>query len=449
MKQVAPVTKRFGVPGHLVVAGSSWASRLVSVAVQLISIRVLLGALGLKDYSIFALLTGLQGWFTLADLGVGSSVQNYVSEARARGGEVAGLLMTARLLAVVLLLGAIGLLYAASPYIAPLLFKAFPALSEQERTTLFFVAGALSIGYGAGNIVYKIWYAQQRGYLSNVVPAVAAVIGLAGVMFSPEIAARWRLLYSLVAFIGPTALLPLGVLLVQLWRGRRRVSAPLPWWSVCRRAAGFWVFALMGIITLQTDYIVLSQLLAPRDIATYALASKVFGFIFFVYNALILALWPVLTELIVHGRWIEVSAYLRRYISIGASFVAVCTLALLWFMPYAIAVLAPRQGITVSSALIILMGVYWVVRVWADTFSILLQSMNVIRPFLVLVPIQAVLSCALQWTLAPRFGLRGIVLGLTGSFVLTVLWGLPVVAFRRFRREAAAVAASSSVASVI
>ena len=432
-----PGVARQRLPSHLLVAASSWASRLVSAAVQLVSVRLLLQALGLVDYSAFALLTGLQGWFLLADLGVGISVQNHISEARARGEPTGGLLVTARLLAVLLLLATLALLYFASPMLAPLLLKAYPDMSEARKVQTFFIAGALSIGFGVGGIVYKVWYAEQRGYLSNVVPAVAAVIGLAGVAVAGRIDPDWRLAWCLLAFVGPTAALPLGILGVQLLRGGLRADAPLRFGEVCRRAGGFLAFAILGAVTLQVDYIVLSQRLTARDIATYSLMTKVFGLVFFVYSALILALWPTFTELIVQRRWPEVVAYLRRYVGLGVGFVAGCTLALLWAMPLAIGLLAGGQGIVASTALILVMGTYWVVRVWTDTFSMLLQSMNRVRPVLLLVPLQALLSGALQWVLAPRLGLVGTVLGLICSFALTVSWGLPLAAFREFRSATA------------
>lgn len=422
------------LPRHLVVAGTSWLSRVVSAAVQLVSVRLLLDGLGLQDYAVFALLAGLQGWFLLADFGVGYSAQNHFSEARARGDDVEDVVRAARLLALVLLAVTVPALYLCSPWLGPMLLKAFPWLPDAERARLFFVTGALSIGFAVGGIIYKLWYAQQRGYLANIVPAIAAVVGLAGVTMAGRVALESRLLFSVVAFIAPTAVLPLGVLAVQMLRGcTPRPAAALPLRPILRRAVGFWCFALMGAITLQIDYVVLSQALGPREIATYSLMTKVFGLVFFVYTALILALWPVFTEMITLHRWAEVAAYLRKYITIGLAFVAACTVALVWAMPVAFRLLAPGQVIAAPVALVLLMGVYWMARVWTDTFSMLLQSVNRIRPFLLLVPVQAVLSGGLQWVLAPRLGLTGIVLGLLASFLLTVAWGLPLAALRVFR----------------
>jgi len=194
----------------------------------------------------------------------------------------------------------------------------------------------------------------------------------------------------------------------------------------------------MAAITLQVDYIVLSQFLAPTDIALYALTTKVYGLAFFFYNALLMALWPVFAELLARRRVDAVRSHLRLYLELGVGYMVVSTVAMIWLMPAAVRLLAPGQALLPPAALIVGMGVYYTVRVWCDTFATLLQSMSRLRPFWLLVPAQALLSAALQWVLAPRFGLPGVVAGLTLSFLFTVAWALPVVTRRALSQLAAA-----------
>ncbi len=55
-------------------------------------------------------------------------------------------------------------------------------------------------------------------------------------------------------------------------------------------------FSSLSIIVLQTDYIVMSQLSAA-DIIKYTVTMKIFGLMFFIYTAVLQALWPVCAEL--------------------------------------------------------------------------------------------------------------------------------------------------------
>lgn len=409
--------------------------------VQLVSVRLLLQNLGLEGYAVFALLTGLQGWFLLSDLGLGVSLQNQVSEVRARATSTAPMLLAGRLIALALLVLTVVALYFAAPVLAPALLRPFPFLGVAAKADLLFLSGALSIGFGIGSLVYKVWYAEQRGYLANALPAIASVIGLIGIWAVGWLPARFRLEASLLAFVGPTALLPLAALGRQSWNGLREAARSWPSRRLLadlgRRAAAFWAFAVMAAITLQVDYVVLSQFLAPADIALYTLTTKVYGLSFFLYNALLMALWPVFAELLAQRRVDEVRASLRRYLKLGIGYMVLCALAMIWLMPAAIELLAPGHALLPSGALILGMGAYYTIRVWCDTFATLLQSMSRLQPFWLLVPAQALLSAGLQWVLAPRLGLPGVVAGLTLSFLFTVAWALPIATRRALVQLAA------------
>ena len=431
------------VPRHLLVVGAAWASRAVTALVLLASVRILMDSLGLENYAVFVLLTGLTGWFMLADMGIGSSVQNHISESRARGQSYDDLISASGLLAVLLLFVMVIALYFISPYVAPLLLKNFPFLSEAEKTKLFFLTGALSIGMGVGGIVYKVWYGEQRGYLSNIVPAIAAVVGLIGLLLVRQTPVENRLLLSLAAFTAPLAVLPLGVLLVQQWRVLRlrrglEYSGTKLHGTICRllkRGLQFWFFAIMAAGVLQIDYIVMSQFLAAQDIAAYYISTKVFGLAFFVYSAILAALWPVFAESIAKHEWGLVQRYLRKYLALGLSFMFVCTISLIWLIPVAVGMLAPNENIIIPFGFILLLGFYHMIRVWTDTFAMVLLSINHMRPFWIYVPIQAILSIVLQWILVPLYGLYGVALGLIGSFIFTVSWALPMATLKKYKLE--------------
>ena len=92
------------VPSHYIVTGSAWGSRIVIAALQLLSIRVLLEGLGAERYAVFLLTNALLSWYMLADMGVGISLQNYISEHRRDQETSANYLATASILCLGLFL---------------------------------------------------------------------------------------------------------------------------------------------------------------------------------------------------------------------------------------------------------------------------------------------------------------------------------------------------------
>ena len=73
---------------HLWVAGSSWASRVVTGGVSLLNLRLLLEQLSAPQFAALALLQGLAGWFLLADGGIANSTHNRIASASTDDGKV-------------------------------------------------------------------------------------------------------------------------------------------------------------------------------------------------------------------------------------------------------------------------------------------------------------------------------------------------------------------------
>ena len=347
MIQTVSESRPARVPRHLLVAGSAWGSRIVTAVVQLVSVRILMQILGLDGYAAFALLAGLVGWFSLSDFGMGTSLQNYISERRASDSDYEDLIGLVGLLSSALLLGLLGAFYLLSPHMGPLFFQNVHFLSDAQKSRLFFVNGVMLSGYGVGSIAYKIWYAEHQGHLANIAPALAALCGLGGLLLVRAAIPVEPLLVSVAVFVGPTAVLPLGALLLRSARAAARTGRggnKQAGMALMRRALRFWCFALMSAAILQVDYIVMSQFLPAHDIAIYNLSTKIFGLAFFIYNAVLMALWPVLAEAFSRRQWGVADAYLRKYLGLGLSFMALCTLALLWLMPVVVGLLAPGQA---------------------------------------------------------------------------------------------------------
>jgi O-antigen/teichoic acid export membrane protein len=418
------------IPRHLLVAGSAWVSRIVTALVQLASVRILTNSLGLEKFAVITLLTGLSAWFTLANCGAGLSLQNYISESRAKNLPYNEMTFACLVFTFLLLPVAGLILYFLTPVLAPVLLQSFKCIDEPEKCRLFFASGLISISVGVGQILYNIWYAEQKGYFSNIVPAVASLAGFLGLVLVSHSPSVDKTFLSLVSFTLPSALIPLVGLGVKIkLQGKsttEQVFATML--MILKRGFKFWLFALMSIGVLQVDYIVISQILGSHELVVYSLSTRIFGVLAFMYTAVLLSLWPILAELIVKADWEGIKRYMRKYMALGFVLIFLGTVMLIPIMPYLISILSPKEYVRIPVVFIILLGCYQMIRVWTDTFAALLQSMSDLRPFWIFVPIQAALSSGLQWILAPYLGINGIVLGLICSFLFTVSWGLPMFA---------------------
>lgn len=421
------------IPPHMLVAGSAWLSRLITAAVGLVSIRILIQGLGTDQYAVYAVLGGLQGWYMLADLGIGTSLQNHISERRAGGHHYEDLVVTAGIVTMSLMLLSVVLLYMASPLLAPLIMPGFAFLNALEKTDHFFIVGVISIVTCAGSVVYRIWYAEQKGYLANILPAGASIISLIAVSVVSRGHHEHKLYWSLVAAFGPAGVIPIAAFLYRFGRNLLRLRGVKRdvLLLLVKRGLKFWLTAIMAAGVLQVDYLVLARYLPAKEIVVYNLTAKIFALVYFMYASILNAIWPLCAEAIAKKLWTEVLGYVRRYIYIGVLLMSCSTILLVFLMPHVVGLLAPGKVVHVPVFFIILVGLYNTVRIWSDTFAMVLQSMSYLRPFIIYIPLQALITIVLQMIFAPRFGVSGILYGLIFSFLLTSVWILPWCVARR------------------
>ncbi len=151
-------------------------------------------------------------------MGLGSSLQNFISERRAHQESYAPLVRTTGLLALLLMVIGASIVFVLAQYAAPIVLRRFPSLPDVDKVRTFFASGLLCLTFGLGGISYKVWYAEQRGYLANLMPAMAAAISLGWVATIAGSGSPDRLFWCLVAMLLPQAALPLVVFVQQVVR---------------------------------------------------------------------------------------------------------------------------------------------------------------------------------------------------------------------------------------
>ncbi len=312
------------IPNHILVAFSSWVGRIITAFIQLYLIKTLISILGVNEYAVFSIITGIMGWFMLFDFGIGSSLQNYISEHRANSKNYNIFLKASFVFIFLITILMIGILYLISPFIAKFIFKNFNFIDITEKRILVFVAGALFLLTNIINVLYKVWYGEMRGYLSNIFPAFGYIVVFLIFYFFRDYftdISENKLLYVVVFYFLPIIFIPLLIAFRKLDFSVFQVGIKKIWVEILlkliKRGIRFWIFAVMGAVVLQVDYIIMGLYLSPDDIVTYNIASRIFIFGFFIYNSVLSALWPVFSEKIARNEIKEVNEMVKKYIFYG------------------------------------------------------------------------------------------------------------------------------------
>lgn len=429
------------VPTHLLVAASAWGSRVVTAATGLFMVRILTRSLGTEQYAAYAILGGLAGWYSLADMGLGSSLQNFISERRAKGDPFEEYIAAAAATGFIFLLLFGAALFVASDGLGGIVLRHFALFSPGQKGYYFLVYGLLAVASAIGGISFRIWFAVQKGYLANLLPAAASVLSFLLVLAVSVTEQSRSLFWMILAGFGPLAVMSLLIFAAQAARLRCRITAfdggvlrPL-----VVRGLKFWLSGVLAAGVLQIDYLVMSQYLVPKDIVVYNLSSKIFLLIFFVYSSLLSAIWPVFAEATAAGDWAGLFRHVRKIIFLGVALVLAGTLLFALFKDQIIALLSPKEAVDVPYGLIALFGLYYLLRAWSDVFGIVLQSMSYMRPFVIYIPFQALINVLVQVVVTRAMGVTGILVGLIISYILTAAWIAPWFVFKRKRQLSGAV----------
>jgi O-antigen/teichoic acid export membrane protein len=421
------------IPGRYQVAAAGWVSRFFMGFSQLISISILLSYLGTDLYAVFAIIIGLQGWFALADCGIGSSLQNYISEARANNEDDAVLLSNATVVSFILLIVVCAVFICISPWLQYLLLHKIALTLATSQYYLLISVGIVCIATNIFGISYRILFANHKGYWAYFYQGIGPIISVISILvvkYSNIV--KYRLLIALLSWLLPQLIVAMFSY-VQIFPFRnlfKHINFQIIR-SLLLRSMKFWGFAIAAAFTLSIDYIVMTQTLTTKDIAIYNILSKGFGLILVVYTAVLTAIWPEIAELFIKRQWLHANKILIKNMLLGMFFVAICSILFLFARDLVMFILVPKTNLILPVTTTVLFGFYALIRVWTDSYAIALQSQNYLRIFWIYVPIQAILSFFGMYFFSLHYGVNGVLLGLILSFLLTASWVVPVCYYKR------------------
>ncbi|EHQ2414105.1 MATE family efflux transporter, partial [Salmonella enterica] len=197
------------IPRHLIIAASSWLSKIIIAGVQLVSVKFLLEILGEESYAVFTLLTGLLVWFSIADIGIGSSLQNYISELKADRISYDAYIKAAIHILFASLIILSSTLFFLSDKLSSLYLTSFSDELKNNSGSYFFIASILFIFIGVGSVVYKILFAELLGWKANIINALSYLLGFLDVVAIHYLMPDSSITFALVALYAPVAILPI------------------------------------------------------------------------------------------------------------------------------------------------------------------------------------------------------------------------------------------------
>ncbi len=409
-----------------------WVARIAQMGFQIISVRLVITVLGANAYGGVVLLSGLVGWMANFEFGFSFGLMNTIATTKAKGESDAALRTFA--LFCYVCCSAIGIVsvVTASPFVAGRFLAAIPGGNHIE---LLAVSASVLVLVGTANIGNRLMFADQRVHLFYMISLLTTALSFGCVVliylkFLPP-----RIETVILAMFGPQALLGLIGMAVSV----RHFRIELPHWPEVRSAVSislkFLMLNFMTLLTIQTDTLVISQLLNAHEIATYGIYSRIFLAMNMLVTTPLGILWPRFSAHAARGESREMRNLLASFIFISIGLMASFGVFVYLFGGWIIGILAPHQNIVAPPYFVLVLTLLQISILWTGSFHTAALSMSILKPALILTPMQAVISFTAEWYLTKHFGIIGVTGGLLLSYLVLAVWIGPLIFWILMRRH--------------
>ena len=384
------------------------------MAATLVIVPVVLHHLGSELYGVFATITAIAGLVGWADFGIGNGLISEIADAEGRDdrASVARAVSTAFFALLLLALALAALFAAAYPFVPwPSVFNVSgSAATDVGAATAAFAAGVL-LAMPLG-VVQRAEIGLQEMFVASAWQALGTLLGLAGVIVAVAVGASLPYLVLALSVTPALALAGNGAELFYRRRTWLRPTLRLVNRETARRllriGSLFFVLQIAVAVAYESDALVLTQILGPSAVTTYAVTMRVFLVVPVLAGFVLAPLWPAYGEAISRGDAEWVRRTLRRAVRGGLLLsVSGATILALVARPF----IHLWAGFRPPVLLVVAVALWMIVMTTAAVLAAFLNGARVIRPQVFLAIAMMLTNLGLSIVFTRWVGVSGVVWG--------------------------------------
>lgn len=410
-----------------------------ALLVTYLTIPLLIRGLGVKDYGIWVTIFSIFGWIYYLDLGIGNGVKNSITTALVKKDYLSAnqYINTAyiSIFVIALLFLVISGVFIWTVNLSSLL----NAELDERSLKIIFLITLISFFLNFILSLYKqLFYAIQKSatvelslFLTNFtilavcivllryfnlnLIKVALIYGVSNISIS--------LIFNYIFFKKQTKL----VLSVKHFNRAKTKD-------IMGIGFEFFIIQICLVIILTTDNLIISYLLGPSEVTIYSNVLKLFQ-IFLVFGALILTpLWALYTEAFLNRDfdWIKRILIRLNYLFVFAIFAVMVTI----FYAKDILYLWIGEDLKYSDLLIVLTGVFVLIRIYGDIYMYFLNGIGHIKLQMWLFVFGAIINIPLSVLFVKylNYGVSGVILATCISLLLLSI-AMPIQTYKILKKE--------------
>jgi O-antigen/teichoic acid export membrane protein len=406
---------------------SSAGTKAVVVLTTFISVPLTLHYLGSERYGMWMTITSIIAMMGIANLGLGMSLINAISETHGQDDCLAaeryassGFFMLCGI-ALLIVVG-FAVAYPLIPWERVFNVKSPQAIREAGPATAVFIA-CFAAGLPLG-MVYQVQLGYQEGFVNNLWESVGRVLGLGSLLLIIYLKAG--LTWLVLGIVGA---MPLAALLNSfILYGYRR-----PWLrpkllnfhgpsarKLLHTGLSFFFLHTGVILIYGVDNLIITQFLGPEAVTQYAIPYQMFSLSIVIFNIVIAPLWPAYGEAIARGDMAWVRKTLSRSLRIVLLSTGLVSTSLIIFGNQ---LLYLWVGPKISPSLLLNfgLGIWMMMLNVGGAISILLNASNIFRFQIIFTSLTLIFSIIFKCFFVYYFNLPGIVWGTLLAYLIFFL----------------------------
>lgn len=392
-----------------------------SIIVNLLIVPVTLSYVLPTEYGLWLTLTSLVGWLAFLDIGLGNGLKNKLTEAVANEDYLKARIYVSTTYAALFMIALVmlGFVYFINPYInwnqilnTSMEGTGSVALLALGMFCAQFVVQTINTVLTANHFPAKAAFIQLVGQtFSLVILAILIEAGVKGsltelVLLFTGIPLVVQVIFSFWYFSRSFKLFAPGFKFIHLSYARGLLSTGLK----------FFIVQMGAIALLQTDNIIITQVMGPGEVTTFNIAHKLFSVITMLFIIVVTPFWSAFTEAYVKNdlTWMRTSLH-KLYIFWGVVCVATVVLLLTSSFIYEQWI---GDAVTIPFSLSLAMAFYVITYAFQTVSVFFLNGIGKINLQLYTVILGALINIPLGTFLGSRYGLAGVASSNTIVFVM-------------------------------
>jgi O-antigen/teichoic acid export membrane protein len=416
-------------------AAASLAARTVGLIATLVSVPIVLNAVGAERFGLWTTVTSGVALLNLADLGIGNSLLNAITRARARGTQatVARLVSSASVVFV-----SVAVLLAVALFVMTLsidwasVLRATTARGAHESAPTVVIVGLALIISLPLAVTAKVQLAVQEGYRTQAWTIAGQLAALAALLIAARRSASLPVLAACLVLVPVIAQIGNSIQVFGFDHADLR-----PRWSLFDPSAArallsggmlFLFLQVSWVLAFASDNLIIDRILGPRAVTEYAVPYRAFTAVATLAVLPMLALWPAYTDAFARhdNEWLR-RTFTRTLVVMSAVGVALGVMALAFARPILHAWVGNDAHF--SNALLLGFALWLPTYCAGNALAVYFNALDIVRFQVVTVGAMVVTNIFLSIVLVHAWGVSGAIYGSLISYAALVIvpsaWYLP------------------------